>query len=114
MALGYLVRLAAGPEGVACTSPLPSSPDPLTLLVQEGVAPTPSCTLVFLLLYFSSLAAAMWWALATASWAVMVLCSLEPKVPPFHLNPTSRWWRPGLPSSTAWAGGPPLSLLWLL
>lgn len=80
MALGYLVRLAAGPEGVACTSPLPSSPDPLTLLVQEGVAPTPSCTLVFLLLYFSSLAAAMWWALATASWAVMVLCSLEPKV----------------------------------
>ena len=42
--------------------------------------PTPICTLVFLLLYFSSLAAALWWALTTASWAVMVLCSLEPKV----------------------------------
>ena len=84
MALGYLVRLAAGPEGVACTSPLPSSPDPLRLLVQEGVPPTPACTLVFLLLYFSSLAAAMWWTLATASWAVMVLCSLEPKVLAFH------------------------------
>ena len=42
--------------------------------------PTPICTLVFLLLYFSSLAAALWWALTTASWAIMVLSSLEPKV----------------------------------
>ena len=48
--------------------------------VREGIVPTPICTLVFLLLYFSSLAAALWWTLTTASWAVMVLCSLEPKV----------------------------------
>ena len=50
------------------------------LQVREGIVPTPICTLVFLLLYFASLAAALWWALTTASWAVMVLCSLEPKV----------------------------------
>ena len=80
--------------------------------VREGIVPTPTCTLVFLLLYFSSLAAALWWALTyllfccfvlfmsvvlsfvlivlknslprwaltTASWAIMVLCALEPKV----------------------------------
>jgi len=82
LAMGYIVRLSAGPEGVACTSPLSQdkSLDPLRLLVREGIVPTPTCTLVFLLLYFSSLAAALWWALTTASWAIMVLCALEPKV----------------------------------
>jgi len=109
LAMGYIVRLSAGPEGVACTSPLSQATSldplhlPLRLLVREGIVPTPICTLVFLLLYFSSLAAALWWALTTASWAVMVLCSLEPKVlenksPLLH---TLGWGVPALLTITA-------------
>merc|ERR1712037_1042012 len=80
-----------------------TSLDPLRLLVREGIVPTPICTLVFLLLYFSSLAAALWWALTTASWAGMVLCSLEPKVlenksPLLH---TLGWGVPALLTITA-------------
>jgi len=86
LSLGYIVRLSSGPEGVACTAPLllPSSnphipPDNLRLVVREGLSPTSSCTVVFLLLYFSSLSSAVWWTLTTATWAIIVLCSLDPK-----------------------------------
>jgi hypothetical protein len=35
---------------------------------------------VFIILYFSSLAAAVWWTVTTISWTVLVFCSLEVKV----------------------------------
>ena len=50
----------------------------VSLLVKEGLAASPSCTVVFLLLYFSLLSSAAWWAVLTTSWAVMVFCSLSP------------------------------------
>jgi hypothetical protein len=103
LSLGYLVRLAAGPEGVACSGPLPGSPgQPLRLLVREGIAPTPTCTLVFLLLYFASLSAAMWWGLTTLSWAVLVLGGLQPRAlePRSPLLHCLGW---GLPAAVATA-----------
>ena len=46
--------------------------------------PTPTCTLVFLLLYFSSLAAALWWALTnlfvlvfSLFWFVDLVCFVD-------------------------------------
>jgi len=85
LSLGYLVRLAVGAEGVSCMT-IPGGP---SLLVKEGLTPTPACTVVFILLYFATLSSAIWWAITTTTWAVMVFCSLDQqsldsKSPLFH------------------------------
>ena len=71
--LGYLVRLSVGAEGVSCMT-IPGGP---SLLVREGLTPTPACTVVFILLYFATLSSAIWWSITTTTWAVMVFCSLD-------------------------------------
>ena len=46
----------------------------------QGLSPTPACTIIFILVYFSSLAAAVWWTITTATWTIVVFSSLDVKV----------------------------------
>ena len=89
MSFGYLLRLFLGTEAVSCMTTLSSANKTISLLVKEGLAPSPQCTTVFLLLYFSILSSAMWWAIMVTTWAVMVFSSLPQssltaKAPLFH------------------------------
>lgn len=69
VAVGYVIRLAAGRLNVACTSVTPLHPqDQITLaqqqqqqqyLTQDGLA-NPYCAIVFLLLYYFGNAAIVW------------------------------------------------------
>ncbi|KAL4624651.1 frizzled-8 [Arapaima gigas] len=60
---GYLVRLAAGHERVACSG---DGGAPLHVLY-ETTGPA-LCTLVFLLVYFFGMASAAWWVVLSLSW----------------------------------------------
>ncbi|KAG7280361.1 hypothetical protein CRUP_024153 [Coryphaenoides rupestris] len=62
VAAGYLLRLAAGHRAVACT------PDGAHTLSAGVAAGSPLCMLVFLLLYFFGMAAAVWWLLLSLTW----------------------------------------------
>ena len=46
----------------------------------QGLSPTPACTIIFILVYFSSLSAAVWWTITTATWTIVVFSSLDVKV----------------------------------
>lgn len=67
VAIGYVIRLAAGRLNVACTPATPlHSQDPVVLaqqqqqyLTQDGLA-NPYCAIVFLLLYYFGNAAIVW------------------------------------------------------
>lgn len=67
VAIGYVIRLAAGRVNVACASVIPlHSQDQVVIsqqqqqyLTQDGLA-SPYCAVVFLLLYYFSSAANVW------------------------------------------------------
>ena len=48
---GHITHLILGPQAVSCVQ-LPGS-QPISLLLTAGLPPSPGCTIVFLLLYFS-------------------------------------------------------------
>jgi len=68
VAVGYVIRLAAGRLNVACTSAIPLHPQEQIVLAQQqqqqyltqdGLA-NPYCAVVFLLLYYFGNAAIVW------------------------------------------------------
>jgi hypothetical protein len=67
VAVGYVIRLAAGRLNVACTSAIPLHPQEQVVLAQQqqqyltqdGLA-NPYCAVVFLLLYYFGNAAIVW------------------------------------------------------
>lgn len=59
VSLGYLIRVYAGHDAVAC------EPDGSVRYHASG--PTP-CTLVFLLLYFFGMASSIWWVILAFTW----------------------------------------------
>ncbi|KAK8728831.1 hypothetical protein OTU49_008960 [Cherax quadricarinatus] len=63
VALGYLVRLVAGPGRVTCHT----DPELGMVAVTEGALHT-TCALVFLLLYYFTTAASVWWVMLCVSW----------------------------------------------
>ncbi|XP_038654234.1 frizzled-8a [Scyliorhinus canicula] len=63
---GYLVRLAAGHERVACTrTPLAAAQAQHVHYQTTGPA---LCTLVFLLVYFFGMASSLWWVILSLTW----------------------------------------------
>ncbi|XP_077362962.1 frizzled-8-like [Festucalex cinctus] len=59
---GYLLRLAAGHERVACATLA-------TSVAGAGAGAGPAlCTLVFLLVYFFGMAASIWWVILSLAW----------------------------------------------
>ncbi|XP_019698400.1 frizzled-4 isoform X1 [Harpegnathos saltator] len=79
VAIGYVIRLAAGRLNVACTSAISlHSQDQVALaqqqqqqyLTQDGLA-NPYCAVVFLLLYYFGNAAIVWWVVICAWWCIM-------------------------------------------
>lgn len=63
VSVGYLVRLVAGPDRVTCHT----DQDLGLVAVTEGALHT-TCALVFLLLYYFSTAASVWWVMLCVSW----------------------------------------------
>jgi len=59
VSLGYLIRVYAGHEAVAC--------EPDGSVKYNASGPTP-CTLVFLLLYFFGMASSIWWVVLAFTW----------------------------------------------
>lgn len=59
VSLGYLIRVYAGHEAVAC--------EPDGSVKYNASGPTP-CTLVFLLLYFFGMASSIWWVILAFTW----------------------------------------------
>jgi len=86
LSVGYIIRLILGSEHISCTH---TQGEP-SLLVRQGLTPTPACTVVFIFLYFSSLAGCVWWAITTITWALLLFSNLDSKKleshsPVFHL-----------------------------
>lgn len=61
--LGYLVRLFAGAESIACGRDSGRQ----LYVIQEGLEST-GCALVFLVLYYFGMASALWWVILTLTW----------------------------------------------
>lgn len=59
VSLGYLIRVYAGHDAVAC--------EPDGSVKYNASGPTP-CTLVFLLLYFFGMASSIWWVILAFTW----------------------------------------------
>lgn len=59
VSLGYLIRVYAGHDAVAC--------EPDGSIKYNASGPTP-CTLVFLLLYFFGMASSIWWVILAFTW----------------------------------------------
>lgn len=62
--LAYFVRLLAGREAVSC---LRDAQHGQEILIQEGLDNV-YCTVTFLLLYYFSMAAMIWWVALTITW----------------------------------------------
>lgn len=60
--LGYLARLAAGADGIACDRDAG-----VQYVVQEGLE-SAGCTAVFLVLYYFGMASSLWWVILTLAW----------------------------------------------
>lgn len=80
--IGYIVRLIAGRDDIACYT---ESQSGRSILIQEGLENT-DCAIVFLLLYFFGAASFLWWVVLTFTWflaagrrwsqeAIQVYCS---------------------------------------
>ena len=70
VSLGYITRLLAGREAVACT--VVDTPDgPRSVLVHADVNHT-DCIIVFLLVYFFSTSSCVWWILLKLQWVLVV------------------------------------------
>ncbi|KAF7380829.1 hypothetical protein HZH66_014205 [Vespula vulgaris] len=78
VAVGYVIRLAAGRLTVACTPAIPLHPQDQVVisqhqqqyLTQDGLA-NPYCAVVFLLLYYFGNAAIVWWVIVCAWWCIV-------------------------------------------
>lgn len=66
VSLGYIIRLVAGHERVACGSSSSVSGDQLYILY-DTTGPA-LCTLVFLLVYFFGMASSIWWVVLSFTW----------------------------------------------
>ena len=79
MSLGFLlsVLFSVSSGTVGCMT-LPGATQSVSLLVKQGLTPTPQCTIVFIMIYFSIISSTVWWAIITTTWAIMVFCSLSP------------------------------------
>ncbi|XP_075887153.1 frizzled-5 [Nelusetta ayraudi] len=66
VSLGYIIRLVAGHEQVACSSSNSVSGDQLYIL-SDTTGPA-LCTLVFLLVYFFGMASSIWWVVLSFTW----------------------------------------------
>ncbi|XP_070255703.1 LOW QUALITY PROTEIN: frizzled-10 [Myotis yumanensis] len=60
--LGYIIRLFAGAESIAC-----DRDSGQLYVIQEGLEST-GCTLVFLVLYYFGMASSLWWVILTLTW----------------------------------------------
>ncbi|XP_078701261.1 frizzled-8-like [Branchiostoma floridae x Branchiostoma belcheri] len=60
VSLGYIIRLIAGHEAVACEKDLQ--------IVRYGTTGPALCTIVFLLIYFFSMASSIWWVILSFTW----------------------------------------------
>lgn len=58
VSVGYIVRLVAGHEAVACDGGV----------VRYGTTGPAACTVVFLLIYFFGMASSIWWVVLTFTW----------------------------------------------
>ena len=63
VAVGYIVRLAAGHEAVAC-----QKLDEATSVIRYATTGPAACTSVFLLIYFFGMASCLWWVVLTFTW----------------------------------------------
>ena len=63
VAVGYIVRLAAGHEAVAC-----EKLDSDTSVIRYATTGPAACTSVFLLIYFFGMASCLWWVVLTFTW----------------------------------------------
>ncbi|KAI3355730.1 hypothetical protein L3Q82_004318 [Scortum barcoo] len=66
VSLGYIIRLVAGHERVACGASSSVSGDQLHILY-DTTGPA-LCTLVFLLVYFFGMASSIWWVVLSFTW----------------------------------------------
>ena len=64
ISIGYIVRLIAGRDAIACDT---DSQSGIRMLIQEGLDNT-DCAIVFLLLYFFGTASSIWWVVLTLTW----------------------------------------------
>nr|XP_010946673.1 frizzled-10 [Camelus bactrianus] len=60
--VGYIIRLFAGAESIAC-----DRDSGQLYVIQEGLEST-GCTLVFLVLYYFGMASSLWWVILTLTW----------------------------------------------
>uniref|UniRef100_A0A4W3HAZ5 Frizzled class receptor 10 n=1 Tax=Callorhinchus milii TaxID=7868 RepID=A0A4W3HAZ5_CALMI len=60
--MGYIIRLFAGGESIAC-----DRDSGLLYVIQEGLEST-GCTIVFLVLYYFGMASSLWWLILTLTW----------------------------------------------
>jgi len=86
LSVGYILRLIFGAELISCTH-IQGEP---SLLVRQGLTPTPYCTVVYLIIYFSSLAGCVWWTLTTVTWSLLLFTNMDSKKlesfsPVYHL-----------------------------
>ncbi|XP_056145584.1 frizzled-5 [Lampris incognitus] len=66
VSLGYIIRLVAGHEQVACSSSGSIGSEQLHILY-DTTGPA-LCTLVFLLIYFFGMASSIWWVVLSFTW----------------------------------------------
>lgn len=60
--LGFIIRLGAGDENIACGK------DGGSEVLIKGDANYAGCTVIFMILYFSFMAASVWWVILTLTW----------------------------------------------
>ncbi|XP_074056640.1 frizzled-10 [Macrotis lagotis] len=60
--VGYLIRLFAGAESIAC-----DRDGGRLYVIQEGLE-SPGCTVVFLVLYYFGMASSLWWVILSLTW----------------------------------------------
>ncbi|CAL8347251.1 unnamed protein product [Merluccius merluccius] len=97
---GYLVRLAAGHERVACAA------DARTVHY-EAAGPAALCTAVFLLVYFFGMASSIWWVILSLTWFLAAGMkwgneAIASHAPYFHL---AAWVLPSVKSAAVLALG---------
>ncbi|XP_018431990.1 PREDICTED: frizzled-10 isoform X2 [Nanorana parkeri] len=60
--VGYIIRLFAGADSIAC-----DRDSGQLYVIQEGLEST-GCTIVFLILYYFGMASSLWWVILTLTW----------------------------------------------
>lgn len=66
--VAYLVRVIAGRHAISCVAiDIPSARDQPSVLARSGLAST-DCTILFVLLYYFSMAGIVWWLVLAFTW----------------------------------------------